>query len=325
MIGRNRCRPTNHRAPRPKAQSPSIRDPWSLRRPPASLRRQPNNQATDSGFQTYNQAELDETFSLSCPPAVPDEGQGSAECVLLAGRCRQPHTLPPHTLTPHTLPPHTRHPSTTHPTPYHHTPDTRHPTRHTSDRTYSTHPPHTHNQNIHVEQIISGASRATPPLPISPSLPPPLCRTFEETVIDPHRRSQFSFEGGRSACTFLAVEAALRLQRFLDPACPASQRRVEPADVEAVLDLGMRRYLDDGGKDSLEAMGLEHANVAEVRLPANAAITITITAAIVANSTTNTTRPYRDAAPCNRKSHLVQEPPSANGRCTLPPQSHLVP
>jgi hypothetical protein len=87
-------------------------------------------------------------------------------------------------------------------------------------------------------------------------------RTFEETVEDPSRRSQFSFEGGRSACTFLAVEAAAHLRKRLLRADAGSC--VVPEDIQAVLDRGMQRYLEEGGKDSLEAMGLEHANVAEV-------------------------------------------------------------
>lgn len=90
-------------------------------------------------------------------------------------------------------------------------------------------------------------------------------RTFEETVEDPSRRSQFSFEGGRSACTFLAVEAAAHLIKRLVGA--AAGCCVVPGDIELVLDRGMRRYLEEGGKDSLAAMGLEHANVAEVSCP----------------------------------------------------------
>ena len=92
-------------------------------------------------------------------------------------------------------------------------------------------------------------------------------RTFDETVEDPSRRSQFSFEGGRSACTFLAVEAAAQLRKSLARADAGSC--VVPEDIEVVLDRGMRRYLEEGGKDSLEAMGLEHANVAEVILNAH--------------------------------------------------------
>jgi hypothetical protein len=36
-----------------------------------------------------------------------------------------------------------------------------------------------------------------------------------QVVTDPQGRSQFSFDGGRSACTFLVIEAALHLSQKL--------------------------------------------------------------------------------------------------------------
>ena len=88
---------------------------------------------------------------------------------------------------------------------------------------------------------------------------------YVEAVVDPQGRSQFSFEGGRSACTFLVVEGAMRMERLARcTSARGGEGMVTGADIQAVLDVGMSRYLDEGGRDCLAAMGLEHANVCEV-------------------------------------------------------------
>ncbi|KAJ1487305.1 hypothetical protein T484DRAFT_1787025 [Baffinella frigidus] len=93
---------------------------------------------------------------------------------------------------------------------------------------------------------------------------------WDEVVSEPAGRSQFSFPNGRSACSFLVCEAAKILHRRFssatDPAAgvaPTGGALVTPALVADILTMGMALY-DGGGRESLEAAGLEHCNVADV-------------------------------------------------------------
>lgn len=93
---------------------------------------------------------------------------------------------------------------------------------------------------------------------------------WEEVVCEPASRSQFSFPGGRSACSFLVCEAALQLHDLFvslpDPAAgvsAASAAVVDAGVVARCLEGGMARY-EGGGRGALEAAGLEHSNPSDV-------------------------------------------------------------
>jgi hypothetical protein len=93
---------------------------------------------------------------------------------------------------------------------------------------------------------------------------------WDEVVSEPAGRSQFSFSNGRSACSFLVCEAAQILHRRFssatDPAAgiaPKGGAVVTPTLVSDILSKGMSDY-DSGGRESLEAAGLEHCNVVDV-------------------------------------------------------------
>ena len=86
---------------------------------------------------------------------------------------------------------------------------------------------------------------------------------FESAVSDPHGRSQFSFDDGRSACSFLVCDAAALLWEALGAGGEIQGAEVTEGHVAAALTRGMQRYAD-GPRDSLAMMGLDHTSVLEV-------------------------------------------------------------
>lgn len=86
---------------------------------------------------------------------------------------------------------------------------------------------------------------------------------FESAVSDPQGRSQFSFDDGRSACSFLVCDAAALLWEALGAGGEIQGAEVTEGHVAAALTRGMQRYAD-GPRDSLAMMGLDHTSVLEV-------------------------------------------------------------
>jgi len=89
---------------------------------------------------------------------------------------------------------------------------------------------------------------------------------FEKVTGDPQNRSQFSFDDGRSACSFLVCDAADLLSERLGGG--GDELEIQGAEISEehiaeVLTRGMKRYVD-GPRDSFAAMGLEHTSVLEV-------------------------------------------------------------
>jgi hypothetical protein len=89
---------------------------------------------------------------------------------------------------------------------------------------------------------------------------------FDKVASDPKQRSQFSFEGGQSACSFLCCDVAALLWEKLVAA--ADDTEIQGAEItgqhiEEALSRAMTRYVD-GPRDTFSAMGLEHTSVLEV-------------------------------------------------------------
>jgi len=87
---------------------------------------------------------------------------------------------------------------------------------------------------------------------------------YDRVVLEPNGSSQFSFEGGRSACSFLCCAAAITLQEKLKSKDgEISCADIVEKDVAMVLSRGMRMFSEEG-KVFIEAAGLEHTSVGEV-------------------------------------------------------------